>query len=193
MHKARRLPLHNSYPADLRGLQRLPGMAGYVNSPGNLRAHTSDSFKCCRWKSPSFEHQRLCDCGSWSNMHAQNASQNFSGKMALQMMAMLLATNAAFVLLVKAISIAHLVSFFSGKIICSIRTIQRSLCFGRSPWIASSSTSSGTSCARRGFETCSGETSMCFARRFATPDKTQHWLKPVIGLSETNHISTFII
>ena len=95
MHKARRMRLHSSYPTDLRGLQRLPGLAGYVNSPGNLRAHTSDSFKCCRWKSSSFEHQHLYDCRSRRNVHAQSASQNLSGKIVSQMTAMLLATNAA--------------------------------------------------------------------------------------------------
>ena len=42
-------------------------------------------------------------------MHAQSASQNLSGKMVSRMTAMLLATNAAFVLLVMSISIAHLV------------------------------------------------------------------------------------
>ncbi|KAI0215752.1 Glycogen debranching enzyme [Lamellibrachia satsuma] len=77
MHKTCRMCLHSSCPADLRGLQSLPGMAGYVNSPGNLRAHISDSFKCCRWKSSSFEHQRLYDCRSTRNVHALSPSQNF--------------------------------------------------------------------------------------------------------------------
>ena len=45
-------------------------------------------------------------------VHAQSASQNTSCKMASRMTAMVLATNAAFVLLVMPISIAHLVSFF---------------------------------------------------------------------------------
>ncbi|KAI0222980.1 hypothetical protein LSAT2_025766, partial [Lamellibrachia satsuma] len=45
-------------------------------------------------------------------VHAQSASQNSSSKMASRMTAMVLATNAAFVLLVMPISIAHLVSFF---------------------------------------------------------------------------------
>ena len=45
-------------------------------------------------------------------VHAQSASQNSSDKMASRMTAMVLATNAAFVLLVMPIAIAHLVSFF---------------------------------------------------------------------------------
>ncbi|KAI0221862.1 hypothetical protein LSAT2_026885 [Lamellibrachia satsuma] len=45
-------------------------------------------------------------------VHAQGASQNSSSKMASRMTAMVLTTNAAFVLLVMPISIAHLVSFF---------------------------------------------------------------------------------
>ena len=45
-------------------------------------------------------------------VHAQSASQNSSDKMASRMTAMLLATNAAFVLLVMPVAIAHLVSFF---------------------------------------------------------------------------------
>ena len=45
-------------------------------------------------------------------VHAQSASQNSSDKMASRMTAMLLATNAAFVLLVIPVAIAHLVSFF---------------------------------------------------------------------------------
>ena len=48
-------------------------------------------------------------------MHAQSASHNLSGKMVSRMTAMLLATNAAFVLLVMPISIVHLVSFFPVK------------------------------------------------------------------------------
>ena len=45
-------------------------------------------------------------------MHAQSSSQNSSSKMASRVTAMLLATNAAFILLVMPVAIAHLVSFF---------------------------------------------------------------------------------
>ena len=48
-------------------------------------------------------------------MHAQSSSQNSSSKMASRVTAMLLATNAAFILLVMPVAIAHLVSFFRQK------------------------------------------------------------------------------